>query len=59
MTIKYQEHDIDDVFRYFVGGFKCPIGKIENWEANYDPLKGKVIFRLFVNDKKHEEKNHE
>ena len=55
MKMRYQEHDINDILKYFVDGFKCKPGqKIENWEANYDPRKGKVIFTLFVNDKARE-----
>lgn len=50
MEIKYQEHDIDAVFRHFVQGFKAEkLGlKVEKFEANYDPRTGKVIFKLYV-----------
>ena len=53
MKIKFQEHSIDDIFRYFVDGFKLPNSdeKIVNWEPNYDLRTGKVIFKLCIEEK--------
>lgn len=52
MRIQYQAHAINDIFRYFVDGFQLKPGqKIENWETNYDPHTGKVIFMLYVEGK--------
>ncbi len=49
MKIKYQEHNIKDIFRYFVKGFELKADqKIQNWDSNYDPHTGKVIFTLYV-----------
>lgn len=48
LEIKYQEHNIDDIFRCFVDGFVMPGKKVHKWDANYDPRTGKVIFTLFI-----------
>lgn len=53
MKIEHSEHPIEAVFRYFVEGF--PLEKegkeLKNWEANYDPRTGKVIFKLYLENK--------
>lgn len=49
IEIKYQEYDIDLIFREFVKGFELKPGlSIPNFETNYDPRTGKVIFKLYV-----------
>jgi hypothetical protein len=50
---KWQEHEIDEVMRYFVDGFKLPEDRrIVNSEWFIDQVKGKVVFRFGVVDKK-------
>lgn len=56
MRMVYQQHEMDDVFRYFVKGLKPPNGKIVSWEPCYDPRTGKVIFTLILDDVKNEAK---
>jgi len=52
IEIKYQEHGIKEVWRYFVDGLKSDEGEVESFDANYDPHTGKVIFRLYINTEK-------
>lgn len=46
-TIIYQEEDLDTVMGYFVKGYEIETLKTE-WFL--DPIKNKVIFKLFVED---------
>lgn len=49
MEIKYQEHDINGVFQFFVNAYELKPGQtLANWTANYDPHTGKVIFKLYI-----------
>ena len=49
LEIKYHEVTIESIFKYFVDGYTpSPGTKIINYEANYDPRTGKVIFKLIV-----------
>lgn len=54
MTTKYQEHKIEDVMRWFAEGFDTdpeqPILKHDYW---LDPVKGVVIFRLYLGEPFH------
>jgi hypothetical protein len=51
MKITYQECMIDDVFRYFVKGFKLGNQTLVKWEATHDQRSGIVIFKLVTKDK--------
>lgn len=49
VEIKYQEHDLDDIMRYFANGFTpIPGTKILRYEFTIDMFKRMVIFKLFV-----------
>lgn len=55
MIRKHQEHDIEDVFRYFVKGFKFKKGeRLIDFGTCYDNRTGKVIFTLILEDGKKE-----
>lgn len=52
MKIQYQEHSIESVMDYFAAGFEMKEGqKLSRHEWFYDPTKGKVIFRLTIQEK--------
>jgi hypothetical protein len=49
LRIQHQEHDIENVIEFFVKGFKTKAGeRITNWDWLYDPHKGRVAFKLYV-----------
>lgn len=49
MKIQFQECDIKTIFAYFVDGFNASGSrKIHDYETNYDPRTGKVIFKLYI-----------
>jgi hypothetical protein len=49
VEIKFQEHNFDDVLRYFAEGFKPKPGeKIVKYEYTVDGFTRKVIFKLYV-----------
>lgn len=49
MKLHYQEHDLKDVVRYFIDGFKLPKGKsVFSYEWFIDTSKGKMVLRLMV-----------
>lgn len=49
VAIQYVEHSIEDVLDYFTEEFKCQQGeKVTKYEHFIDPVKGKVIFKLYV-----------
>lgn len=41
----YQVHRLDEVIRFFVGGFETEIDHYETW---IDPRKNEVVFRLRI-----------
>jgi len=45
LEITYQEFSLEDVIRYFVKGFEIPI---KDWQFFIDPVKNKVILRLYI-----------
>lgn len=45
LKIIFYQADLEDVMKYFVGGFDRDIHKYE-WLC--DPVKGKVVFKLYV-----------
>ena len=47
MEIQWNEHDIEEVFNFFVTGF-ANSDQIRQWDATYDPRTGNVIFKLYV-----------
>lgn len=52
MKIQYQEHSIESVMDYFANGFEMKEGqKLYRHEWFYDSSKGKVIFRLSIQEK--------
>lgn len=52
MKIQYQEHDVESVMSYFAAGFEMKEGqKLFNHEWFYDSKKGKVVFRLTIQEK--------
>lgn len=53
MIIKYQEHTVDEMVRYFVEGFKtdrAKTGQIIRHEFLLDPVQGIVVLRLYIDD---------
>lgn len=53
MKIGYQEIDLENVVRYFVKGFeakKKSREKLVDYEFFFDPLKGKIVFKLFIDE---------
>lgn len=48
LTIDYAEHDLKQILQYFVNGYQLQEGEIYNHEAFVDPVRGKVMFKLFV-----------
>ena len=48
MKVLYQEYTIEQVIEYFVKGFEI---KIASYTFFYDPQKGKIIFKLFIEEK--------
>lgn len=52
IEIKYQEHDLDSIMRYFANGFTPqPDTKILRYEFTIDTFKRVVIFKLFIKTK--------
>lgn len=52
MKIQHQEHDIESVMDYFAAGFEIKEGqKLFRHEWFYDSRKGRVIFRLTIEEK--------
>lgn len=51
MVIQYDVVDLDDVVRYFVAGYSPkPVNKIVNHEWFVDPVHGKLVLRLYVEE---------
>lgn len=48
LEIQYVERNIKDVLNYYAEGFGDDRGKVKNYEHFVDPVKGKVIFKLYV-----------
>lgn len=49
IKIGYQEHNLDDVLKYFVDGFKPVAGvTIVGCEPFVDVKRGMVVFKLFM-----------
>lgn len=47
--VYYQDVDFTQVLESYAKGFKPPEdGTLLKWDANYDPAKGRVWFRLLV-----------
>lgn len=52
MEIKYQEHDLDGIMRYFANGFENPKGKqIVKWEFTIDTFRRIVIYKIYIDEK--------
>lgn len=49
MKIVYQEHNLDDVLRYFVAGFSNSI-EINDYQATVDSTANRVVFKLYVGE---------
>ena len=54
--MKYQEMNLDDVMKYFVDAFSQ---KVEAYEYFVDQHKGKVVFKLFIEEKEDEQNSAE
>lgn len=53
MRMFHQRERIQDVFAFFVKNYVPGAGEhVVNWEANYDPNKGEVIFTLYIESDK-------
>lgn len=51
MRTDFAEATIDDVFGFYVAGYKLPENtKIIRFDAIYDPRNGKVVFKLVLDD---------
>ena len=51
MRLEHQEIKIEDVISYFVKGFAFKEGEtLHNHDFLYDPNKGKVMLKLYVNE---------
>ena len=51
MSIKWQAENLETVIRYFIDSYKPKHGeKIVNAEWFIDTAKGKVVFRLYVDE---------
>lgn len=51
MKTEYHKADINDVFGFYVTGFKLPENvKVIRYDAIYDPRQGKVVFELVTDE---------
>ena len=50
MPIQYQEHDLDDIMRYFAKDFKPKKGRITKYEYRIDTHLRQVIFIIYTDE---------
>jgi len=53
MKTIWQDYDLQDILDYFARDFKIPAGeRVERLDWFYDSQKQRIVFRLFITEKK-------